>query len=343
MRDGGPMAVAARQMCALVVLAALLLCSGCQSYAWLVLRENMLRPTPDLPAAEHPNPTTWPADRITVTWIGHSTVLIDFCGTMILTDPVLGKRLAPPELFGVNMGIRRISQLPLKPEELPPVEIVLLSHAHYDHWDMPSLRQFGRSQGRTVAIIPRHTADLVPAGVFGAVHELAWGETQTVGSLSITAVPVVHWGERGNDRTPRGFNGYLIQSRSRSIFFAGDSAYGYLVPSTQGLRATFDSSDWSMQSLDWAARVGADHVDLCILPIGASHFRDAHMSPEEVWSVFRQLHGNWLLPVHWRTFILTRQEDEPVFEPIERLRKSAGLEASRIICDEPGRSFILPR
>lgn len=321
-----------------LIVVALLSLGGCQSYGWLVFRENMLRPTPDMPAAARPNPTTWPADRITVTWIGHSTVLIDFCGTMILTDPVLMRRLAPPELFGQNIGIRRITQLPLKPEELPPIDLVLLSHAHYDHWDMASLRQFSRFGRRTTAIIPQNTSDLVPPHVFGAAYELPWGESKMIGELTVTAIHVVHWGERTSNDPPRGYNGYLIRGHGKSIFFAGDSAFGQLVSG----QVSFGVRVWSMQPLDWTQLIGTSHVDLCILPIGASYYHAAHMSPEEAWSVFQQLHGSWMLPIHWRTFILTPQEAEPPFEPIERLRKAAGAAGNCIICDEPGRAFVLP-
>ena len=133
--------------------------------------ENMLRPTPYMPAAS-PHPKEWSDQRITVTWIGHATVLINFYGTTILTDPVLVKRLAPPNLFGMNLGIRRITQLPLHFDDLPPIDLVLLSHAHYDHWDLATLKRFKRN---TQLIIPRFTSDLVPEGRFRESHRIGLG------------------------------------------------------------------------------------------------------------------------------------------------------------------------
>ena len=289
--------------------------AGCGGYAGMVFRENMLKPTPYMKVANKPDPRTWPSDAVTVTWLGHATVLINFYGVTILTDPVLGKRIAPPELFGRNFGIRRITEVAVRPEELPPIDLVLLSHAHYDHWDDASLRRFGSA---TRAVIPPGTRDLLPPGKFGEATELRWGESVQVKGLTITAIPVQHWGQRGRDRTPRGYNGYLIERSGARIFFAGDSSFA---------RRSF---------AEWRKNLGERDVDLCLLPIGDSYFRGNHMSPEEAWELFQALGGRRLLPTHWRTFIESPPDKEPTFSPIERLRAAAGAEASRIVGAEPG-------
>jgi L-ascorbate metabolism protein UlaG (beta-lactamase superfamily) len=290
--------------------------TGCGGYAGMVFRENMLKPTPYMKVADKPQPKTWRADAVTATWIGHATVLINFRGVTILTDPVLGKRLAPPELFGMNFGIRRITEPAVRPEDLPPIDLVLLSHAHYDHWDRATLKRF---RPPTHAVIPPATRDLLPTGSFGDVTELCWGQSVLVKGLTITAVQAQHWGQRGRDPTPRGYNGYLIEDGGTRIYFAGDSAF------STGPNAP-----------QWRKNVADKDVDLCLLPIGDSYYHGNHMSPEEAWLLFRLLGGKQLMPIHWRTFILSPPDKEPTFSPIKRLRAAAGDEQFRIVGAEPG-------
>ncbi len=295
--------------------------TGCSSYAWMVFRENKLKPTPYMEVAAKAQPKTWSTNAVTATWIGHATVLINFRGVTILTDPVLGKRIAPPELFGKNFGIRRITEPAVRPEDLPQIDLVLLSHAHYDHWDRATLKRFKRP---TRAIIPPATRDLLPGGSFGEVSELPWGETVRVKGLTITAVPAEHWGQRGRDPTPRGYSGYLIEGGGTRIFFAGDSAFGKQWPATQ-----------------WRKNLGDRDVDLCLLPIGDSYYHGNHMSPEEAWRLFRLLGGRQLMPIHWRTFIQSPPDKEPTFSPIERLRAAAGGEQRLIVGAEPGQVVVV--
>jgi L-ascorbate metabolism protein UlaG (beta-lactamase superfamily) len=322
---------------------------GCNSYPVVLLKENALSTTPYMQVASHPTPKDWPADRLTVTWVGHATALLNFYGTVILTDPVLSERLGPPELFGVNCGIRRITELPVPFEEFPPVNVVLLSHAHQDHWDMPSLRRF---DARTQAIIPTGDSDLVPAGKFGKVTELAWGQKAAVGDVEIRAFQVSHWGARiGAPDKPRGYNGYVISGHGRQVVFIGDTAYGDATSGSTG-RSVLPRGD--IIPADWPARIGATNVDLCILPIGEYIYHTNHMTPEEAWSIAQSVNARHLLATHWRTFILSPRPLLPTFEPMERLQKAAGHSAdnqpnarshsqpTKIICIEPGQAFTLP-
>jgi L-ascorbate metabolism protein UlaG (beta-lactamase superfamily) len=229
---------------------------------------------------------------------------------------VLGKRLAPPRLFGKNFGIRRITEPAVRPEDLPPIDLVLLSHAHYDHWDLASLKKFAPP---AQAIIPPVTLDLLPRSHFGEATELAWGQTIQVKGLTITAVPAMHWGQRGRDPAPRGYNGYLVDGGGTRIYFAGDSA--------------FSTGPGAPQ---WRHNVGDQDVDLCLLPIGDSYYHGNHMSPEEAWHLFQLLGGKQLMPIHWRTFIQSPPDKEPTFSPLERLKAAAGSEQFRIVGAEPG-------
>lgn len=315
---------------ALFTLLALILVNtfGCRSYTMQMVWENTLKVTPYLRANSHPTPKTWDPNGLTVSWLGHATVLINFYGTTILTDPVFSERLAPPELFGTNLGIRRITQLPLRFEDLPPIDIVLLSHAHHDHWDLPSLRRFTKN---TQVIIPQATRDLIPEESFGQVTELPWDQSVTIGPVSIRAVRVHHWGERWSVRgygPPRGYNGYLLQSQGRRIFFAGDSAY-------RNYSRTGKSVDWSKLSSDGP-------IDICLLPIGASTYLYNHMSPEQAWRVFQSVQGRYFVPIHHRTFIQAPRKLEPIEQPIQRLRLAAGQQAEQIVADEVGKVFVFP-
>lgn len=302
--------------------------TGCRTYAWSAFKWNCLSSTPYLHVSKKPKPLSWDDDRVTACWIGQSTVLVNMKGTTLLTDPVLAKRIAPVHLGGhINLGIRRITELPLKFKELPPVDVILLSHAHYDHWDVASLKYFGEE---TTVVIPAGTRDLLPRRPYKRVVTLKHGaETQAKG-VTIRAFPVEHWGGRTfKDPAPRKCNGYLITRGPVSIVFIGDS--------------TFRNRDtWLQAPVDWGRRIGTTPVDLCLLPISIYTYHLNHMTPEEAWKLSRELDSTWFMPIHWRTFIQAPPKVEPYNEPIRRLKHAAGSETNRIVCEEPGNVFVLP-
>ena len=309
-----------RGLWVLLLIPSWMLIVGCNAYQRKLFEWNMLSSTPyyRVDSSDTPrDPNAWSDEAFTVSWVGHATVLINFYGTTILTDPVLLKRLAPPSLGGQNLGIRRITECPYDFKDLPTIDLVLLSHAHHDHWDIASLKFFNDS---TDAIIPRETRDLIPKGHFGEVTELDWYQSKSVGKLTVRAFKVQHWGYRaGKPIGARGYNGYVLSKRGAKIVFFGDSAY-------------HDRSRMR-RPVNWVERVGAGPYDLCILPIGDYIYRHNHMSPEEAWSIYKQLGGKKFLPIHWRTFKLS---PVPIQEPIERLRKVAQEEVKEIICSTPG-------
>jgi L-ascorbate metabolism protein UlaG (beta-lactamase superfamily) len=302
---------------------------GAGSYAWNAFVWNFLSRTPYVKVTSKPHPDLWDKDRLTVCWIGHATVLLNFHGTTILTDPVLTERIAPIYLGGhVNLGIRRITELPLAYAELPPIDLVLLSHAHYDHWDTATLTYFGSS---TAAVIPSGTRDLLPQRHFGNIIELPWKSRATIGGLTIEAFKTEHWGGRTfGDRTPRGYNGYVISDDRARVVFVGDSAF-------------HERGFWPTQrEIDWSARIGGGNINLCILPIGVSTYPYNHMSPEEAWHLREQIGAKWFLPIHWRTFIQCPPDREPMWEPIRRLKYAARGQNPAIVGEEPGSTFVLP-
>ena len=179
---------------------------------------------PISPASAKPEPSKWSDAQVTLAWIGHSTVLINFFGVMILTDPVLFPRIGI-RLPGFTIGPKRLTAPALSFDELPKIDLVLLSHAHFDHLDLRTLQRFNAS---TKIITARATSDLLKGTQFSDVTELEWGQSRSVsnaaGEIEITAFPVNHWGARTQRDMYRGYNGYLIQRKERRIIFAGDTA-----------------------------------------------------------------------------------------------------------------------
>ncbi len=242
-------------------------------------------------------------------WLGHATTLLRIGGVTVLTDPVLSDRIGP-SIGGRTFGLQRLLPAPIVPERLPPIDAVLLSHAHFDHLDKPTLRAI--ASPRTTVVTARRTARLIPSG-FGRVIEVDWTDELKVGDATITAMRPAHWGARAGVDRKRGYNSYLIRSGAGDVLFAGDTAF------TDTFRRLRD-------------------IRLAIFGIGSyEHWEHAHATPEEIWTMFREMGrgtAEHLLPVHHSTFPIG--DDRPG-EPMERLLAAAGPdEAHRIIRTEPG-------
>lgn len=258
-----------------------------------------------VPAPHLPNVSAWPARGLHAAWIGHSTVLLNMDGFTILTDPVFSTR-AGIHIAGVaSLGVKRFVEPALSLTALPPIDLVLLSHAHMDHFDLPSLRYLEGRDRRVVTA--RETSDLLRVRNWGSVHEVGWGEQVQIGPASIRGVEVNHWGARVRTDTFRGFNGYLIQAGRWRVFFAGDTA--------------------DTHKLSGVA--GREGVHLALMPIGAyDPWVRFHCTPEQAWRMTQELRGEHVLPIHHQTFQLSR---EPMHEPIERLHAAAGSHVERIV------------
>lgn len=268
------------------------------------------RPIP--PSPHTPSPAAWSDRRLTVAWLGHATVLINFYGTWLLTDPALRPHVGV-NVAGLTVGPRRLVQPALGIKELPPLDAVLVSHAHMDHCDLGTLKRLPR---RTQAIVQEGNGDLLKR--FERVHELAWGETVEVGGATIEAIEVNHWGARKLTDRHRGYGGFLVRKNNRALVFAGDTAY---TKAFARLRR----------------RVA---IDLAMMPIGAyDPYIYAHASPEHSWAMMREMGARYILPMHHSTFRLSR---EPAGEPVERLLRAAGAERWRIALTEPGQTWTLP-
>src|ERR1051325_1430827 len=266
------------------------------------------------PAAT-PRPETWNANSITASWLGHSTVLINFYGVNILTDPVLFPRVGADLRVG-TVGIKRLVSAALTPDRLPHIDVVLLSHAHHDHMNFPSLRCLPAAAR---VITARATSDLLRRTRFNAVTELGWGDRAVLntaqGELEVSAFEVNHWGARWKHDRHRGYNGYVIEREGRKIIFGGDTA----------LSSTFRP-----------LRAKAPY-DLAIMPIGSyKPWERSHCTPEQALAMANDAGAHYFLPIHYKTFVLGK---EGPTEPIERLE--AAIEPERLALRDIGETFRL--
>jgi L-ascorbate metabolism protein UlaG (beta-lactamase superfamily) len=273
---------------------------------------------PMAPAFARPEPSKWSDTQVTLAWLGHSTVLINLFGVTILTDPVFFPRVGI-RLPGITVGPKRLTAPALQFHDLPQIDVILLSHAHFDHLDLRTLRCFDET---TRVITARATSDLLKRTRFCDVTELNWTERKTLGisasEIQITAFPVKHWGARTQRDTHRGYNGYLIERNGRRIIFAGDTA---ITESFAALR-----------------RHGP--IDVAIMSIGAYNpWIQSHCTPEQAVQMANAAGAHFVVPVHHQTF---RLSFEPFREPIERFEAALSKTPERIALREIGETFVLP-
>ena len=290
-----------------------LFCGCTHSYVRFLIIENKLKPTPYNTPTHNPKPKTWKNDKITFSLIGHSTVLLNFYGTTILTDPVLLKRISPPELWNNYFGIRRIMKIPLKIEELPVIDIVLISHAHFDHLCIPSLRKiYSIQKKQPVIIVPRDTKYLIEKIGFNEIYELHWTKDTGRKSLKVNDIDIMAFQVEhryriryGNRDKARYCNGYSLVLGKKKILFIGDSAYRqYRDENRKRLTVPV--------KINWKERTGYDSAgfNLCILPIGDYSYKVNHMSPQDAIYLLNEIGGKKMLPVHYNTFIMTDPSQE---------------------------------
>jgi L-ascorbate metabolism protein UlaG (beta-lactamase superfamily) len=270
------------------------------------------------PAFAKPEPLKWNDAQVTAAWIGHATVLINFFGIKILTDPVLFPRIGI-RLPGLTIGPKRLTAPALEFRELPKIDIVLLSHAHFDHFDLRTLRRFDKN---TRVITAPNTADLLRWTRLRDITELRWGEQKylnsAAGAITISAFQVKHWGARTQRDIHRGYNGYLIERNDRRILFGGDTAMTDSFPKLRNY----------------------GKMDLAIMSIGAYNpWIHSHCTPEQAVAMATAAGAQFIMPVHHQTF---RLSFEHLREPIERFQVALSETPERIALREIGETFELP-
>ena len=234
-----------------------------------------------------------------LTWLGHASFLIRLDGRTVLTDPYLTDYASPVAPFGP----KRFAPPALRPDQLPPIDLILLSHNHYDHLDLATVEALPGKE-RIQVVVPLRLARYFTERGYPNVQELDWHQQTVAQGLRLTALPAIHFSKRTLfDRNQTLWTGYVIESRRQRIHFAGDTAYG---PVFAELAA------------------GLDRFDLALLPIGAYEprllMRGSHTTPEEAVQIGRELRAARIVAMHWGSIVLT---DEPPFEPPERFRRAA--------------------
>ncbi len=232
-----------------------------------------------------------------VTFIGHSSFFLQVGGSNVVVDPIFA-----PWLF----VLKRLRRPGLRIQDLPPLDAVLVTHAHFDHLHRPSLRAIARAtrikNGRTpLLIVPDKVTDLVCDLGFERVVELKWWEELQLKGTRVTATPAKHWGARVIRDMHRGYGGYCLNGGGHSIYHSGDTAY-------------FGGFHEIGRRLD---------PDVALLPIGAYHpenFRAVHTSPEDALRAFADMGSRHMIPMHFGTFKLSQ---EPIDEPVKRLLSGA--------------------
>jgi len=249
-----------------------------------------------------------PSSRLTVTWVGHASLLIQLSGLNILTDPMWSDRASPVRFAGP----RRWVAPGIAFDDLPALDVVLQSHNHYDHLDDRTVRRLAQAHPRASWVVPLGLASFVHERGGRTVVELDWWQEHAIESLRIGATPAQHFSSRGiGDRGDTLWCGFALTTASgRRVFFAGDTGF---------------HPDFGVIG----ERYGP--FDVALMPIGAYEprwfMRYVHMNPEEAVEAFRALNARIMVPIHWGTFKLT---DEAMDEPPVRARAAwqrAGLPA----------------
>ncbi|GAB5536511.1 MAG: MBL fold metallo-hydrolase [Rubricoccaceae bacterium] len=261
-----------------------------------------------------------PRDSLRVTWLGHSTVLVELDSARILIDPVWGERVSPSRFI----GNRRFAPAPLALEDLPPLDAVVISHDHYDHLDMPTVRQLANADLRFADGVPRW---VVPLGVGAhlehwgvapsAITELDWWDSTPVAGLELVSTPARHFSGRFlNDQSATLWTGWAILGHDQRVFYSGDTA---LTP----------------EFAEIGARYGP--FDLTLIESGAydASWSDVHLGPEQAVAAHQMVRGRVLMPVHWGMFDLAMHGWT---EPAERIRVAAAARGIPVALPRPGES-----
>ena len=230
---------------------------------------------------KEPNFPSLGRGQVALTWIGHASFLVQFTDLNVLIDPNFANWL---------FLLKRVKRAGLRLDDLPPIDLVLLTHAHFDHFHRPTLRKLPAPK---LAVLPWGMGDLAKGLGFTRIIELKWWESFHHGDWKVTLTPCKHWGARMLRDHHRGFGGFVLEHQGRRVYHAGDSAY------FEGFQ-------------DIGNRLAPE---IAMLPIGAYYpdsFRNVHMGPDEAVKVFKEVGAEWFVPMHFGTFKLSFEAiDEP--------------------------------
>ena len=252
-----------------------------------------------------------------VTFIGHASFFVQIGGQNVVFDPNFARWL---------FVLKRLRQPGLRIRDLPPIDLVLVTHAHFDHLHRPSLRAIvehtRRRRGKApTVVVPNHVLDLVSDLGFDNIVELDWWNSYRHRALTVTHVPSRHWGARIIKDSHRGYGGYVLRDSKHSVYHAGDTAY------FPGFR-------------EIGQRLAPQ---LALLPIGAykpETFRNVHADPADATRAFLDLKARWMVPMHYGTFRLSHEPFDEPLQLLEREAKARGIEDKVVVLEEGVTQFF---
>lgn len=270
-----------------------------------------------------PNPAEWNENELNIAWLGHSTMLINFYGKIILTDPVLFDRIGL-YFFGGSIGPSRLTPPALTVDEIPKPDLILLSHAHMDHTDLPTLEAITDKYPNQIDLIVAYLCrDVIEDMSWRSITMLDWDEEANIQNIRIKAFEVAHFGwrfpwekdrSRGYMKDGRSYNAYLIDYNGKKVLFGGDT------------RMT-DKLDILKQ----------ENIEVALMPIGAYNpWKHAHCNPEEALQMTEAFGAKTFIPMHCKTF---QQGKEPFNEPIDWMLNSASNYNLEIGLKEIGQTY----
>jgi L-ascorbate metabolism protein UlaG (beta-lactamase superfamily) len=277
-------------------------------------REWLRRDGRRTPAQPIPVVTAGPrtaADGLHVTWLGHATTLVEIEGRRVLIDPIWTDRCSPVPL----VGPKRLHPMPFPLSHLPEVDAVVISHDHYDHLDMATVKELTRDQSAPFLVPLGVGAHLQRWGVpEERIIELDWEDTATVAGIRFVLTAARHFSGRGFARDRTLWGSWVIAGPTRRVFYSGDTGY-----------------------FDGFARIGAEHgpFDATLVQVGAygEGWPDIHMTPEDGVRAHLDVSGGLLIPVHWCTFVLAFHAWS---EPVDRVWREAKERDVRLAVPRPG-------
>ena len=296
------------------------------SAGFLFVSEKIHAKHPPVSSKFKPDPTDWKNDEINIAWIGHSTVLINFYGTVILTDPVLFERIGV-RIFGMTFGPSRFTHPALTVDEIPKPDIILLSHAHMDHMDYETLETIVNNYPNQIDCITAYnTADVIAELKWKSLQEIDWNEETELLGIKFKALEVKHFGWRypgEKDRSQgfmsdgRSFNAVILEKNGKKILFGGDTAYHELFKSLKN-----------------------ENIEIAIMPIGAYNpWKNNHCNPEEALIMATEHIGaKYFIPIHTKTF---KQGFAPIDEPMTWLNDSISNYNIKLGLDAIGKTFTV--
>jgi len=281
--------------------------------------ENMIEPS------SRPNVDKWKENEINIAWIGHATVLINFFGKFILTDPVFFEAVGV-YIEGYILGPRRASLPALMLDEIPRPDIVLLSHAHMDHMDYKTLKALTEKYPSELnCIVAYNTRDVIEDLKWKSISVIDWDESISLNGVNFKGIEVQHFGWRypgekdrsgGHFKDGRSFNGFIMEREDKKILFGGDTTF-----------------------TDKFKKHRSDNIDIAIMPIGAyKPWRKYHCTPEEAL-VMAEYHlgAKYFIPIHTKTFDF----GDMIYEPLNWLANSSKNYNMKVGLWDIGETFTL--